>query len=80
LRPLRFHDLRHTFCSLAINAGSLTEVQHWAGHSDSRTTQRYLHYKARADEARRLAVVFTSAGDVASGVADQGTTGVTGLA
>lgn len=60
LRQLRFHDLRHTFCSLAINAGSIIEVQHWAGHSDSRTTQRYLHYKARADEARRLAAAFAA--------------------
>jgi integrase len=63
LRPLRFHDLRHTFCSLAINAGSIIEVQHWAGHSDSRTTQRYLHYKARADEAQRLAAAFAAPSD-----------------
>ena len=30
--PLRFHDLRHTFGSLAINKASLVEVQHWLGH------------------------------------------------
>lgn len=58
LRPLRFHDLRHTFGSNAINAGSLVDVQHWLGHADPRTTARYLHYKARTDEAQRLAAAF----------------------
>jgi integrase len=61
LRQLRFHDLRHTFASLAINVGSITEVQHWCGHADQRTTARYMHYKARADEARRLAAAFAPA-------------------
>lgn len=58
LRPLRFHDLRHTFGSLAINVGSQVEVQTWMGHADSRTTARYLHYKRRSDEAKRLAGAF----------------------
>jgi integrase len=58
LRPLRFHDLRHTFGSLAINVGSTIEVQHWMGHADARTTARYLHYKRRSGEARRLAEAF----------------------
>lgn len=53
LRPLRFHDLRHTFGSLAINKASIVQVQHWMGHSRSSTTERYLHYKSRADEAER---------------------------
>jgi len=51
LRPLRFHDLRHTFGSLAINFGSLGDVQHWMGHADAKTTTCYLHYKSRGDEA-----------------------------
>lgn len=58
LRPLRFHDLRHTFGSLAINKASIVQVQHWMGHSRSSTTERYLHYKSRADEARLLAEAF----------------------
>jgi integrase len=41
LRPLRFHDLRHTFGSLTINFGSLVQVQHWMGHADAKTTVRY---------------------------------------
>ena len=58
LRPLRFHDLRHTFGSLAINKASIVQVQHWMGHSRTSTTERYLHYKSRADEARVLAEAF----------------------
>lgn len=61
LRPIRFHDLRHTFGSLAITQGTPLEVQHWMGHADGRTTARYLHYRSRADEARRLATAFRAA-------------------
>lgn len=53
LPPLRFHDLRHTFGSLAINLGSQMEVQAWMGHADVRTAARYPHYRRRADEARQ---------------------------
>lgn len=58
LRPLRFHDLRHTFGSLAINKASIVQVQHWMGHSRTSTTERYLHHKSRADDARLLADAF----------------------
>ncbi len=34
LRPLRFHVLRHTFGSLAINRASIVQVQAWMGHAD----------------------------------------------
>ncbi len=41
---LRLHDLRHTFASLAVNAGiSLFQVQQLLHHSSSVTTQRYSH-------------------------------------
>ncbi len=55
LRPLRFHDLRHTFGSLAINRASIVQVQSWMGHADVDTTSRYLHHKSRADDAQLLA-------------------------
>jgi integrase len=58
LERLRFHDLRHTFGSLAINKGSLVQVQHWLGHANIETTTRYLHHKRRQDEARLLAGAF----------------------
>jgi hypothetical protein len=46
LERLRFHDLRHTFGSLAINKGSLVQVQHWLRHANIETTARYLHHSA----------------------------------
>jgi integrase len=59
LRELRFHDLRHCFGSLAINALTILELKEAMGHADVKTTMRYLHHKSRADEARRLAAAFT---------------------
>jgi integrase len=58
LPPLRFHDLRHTFGSLAINYASIVQVQAWMGHADIKTTMRYLHHKSRADEAKVLSQAF----------------------
>jgi integrase len=58
LPPLRFHDLRHTFGSLAINHASIVQVQAWMGHADIKTTMRYLHHKSRADEAKVLSQAF----------------------
>lgn len=50
---LRIHDLRHSFASLAVNAGaSLYDVQKLLGHSSSQMTQRYAHL---ADETLRNA-------------------------
>ena len=60
LPRLRFHDLRHTFGSLAINVASIVQVQAWMGHSDIKTTMSYLHHKSRADDARLLAGTFRS--------------------
>jgi integrase len=58
LRRLRFHDLRHTFGSIAINRASLVQVKEWMGHADIKTTERYLHFKERGDEADLLANAF----------------------
>ena len=49
LRKIRFHDLRHTSASLLLKAGmQLTDVMHWLGHKNFRTTQRYSHLEARS--------------------------------
>jgi integrase len=58
LRPLRFHDLRHTFGTLAVRKAELTAVQAWMGHSHIGTTMRYIHHRDRGDEARLLAEAF----------------------
>jgi integrase len=58
LRPLRFHDLRHTFGTHAIRTADPRELQEWMGHADFATTEIYLSYKPRAEAARRLAAAF----------------------
>lgn len=58
LRPLRFHDLRHTFGSLAIKTTDVRDVQAMMGHADLQTTTRYLHHKPQKDAARKLAKAF----------------------
>ncbi len=41
-QPLSPHSLRHTFVTLALDAGaSLRDVQDAAGHADAWTTRRY---------------------------------------
>jgi integrase len=64
LRPLCFHDLRHTFGTHAIRTADPRELQEWMGYADFATTEIYLSYKPRADAARRLAAAF---GDGTSG-------------
>jgi integrase len=45
LRPVRFHDLRHTFGTRMAAAGApLRAIQEWMGHSDQRTTLIYADY------------------------------------
>jgi integrase len=58
LRPLRFHDLRHTFGTRMIAKADIRRVQEWMGHSDVQTTMRYLHYAPRADDAALVAEAF----------------------
>ena len=48
LRPLRFHDLRHTFGTRMIAKADIRRVQEWMGHADIQTTMRYLHYAPAA--------------------------------
>jgi len=44
----RFHDLRHTLSTSMARAGEpVTSIQAWLGHSDLKTTQRYMHYAPR---------------------------------
>lgn len=60
LRPLRFHDLRHTFATTMIARTSIRRVQEWMGHSDLHSTMRYLHYAPRDDDADLVAEAFAS--------------------
>lgn len=58
LRPLRFHDLRHTFGTLAVRRAEIPAVQAWMGHAHVGTTMRYIHHRDRGDEARLLSEAF----------------------
>jgi integrase len=58
LRPLRFHDLRHTFGARMIARADIRRVQEWMGHADIQTTMRYLHYAPRDEDARLVAEAF----------------------
>lgn len=44
VKPIRFHDLRHSFASIFMMAGgSIYELQKILGHSSIRMTERYSH-------------------------------------
>lgn len=58
IRPRRFHDLRHTFGSLAIQQFDLIAVKDMMGHSKLTTTERYLHSKPRPDDVAKLTEAF----------------------
>jgi integrase len=58
VRKLRFHDLRHTFGSIAIDQATIVQVQAWMGHADVQTTMKYMHHRSRAGDARLLSAAF----------------------
>jgi integrase len=59
LRPLRFHDLRHTYGSLLAAAGiDLVSIQAVMGHSALSTTSRYLHARPVAEQAEAFTRAF----------------------
>lgn len=54
-RPLRFHDLRHTYGSLLVAGGiDLASVKAAMGHSHITTTERYLHARPAGELADRF--------------------------
>jgi integrase len=60
MRPLRWHDLRHTFGStLAANGIDLVTIKSVMGHADLKTTERYLHAKSEAEMAARFTQAFS---------------------
>jgi integrase len=45
VRPVRFHDLRHTFGTRMAGAGApLRFIQEWMGHRDYKTTEIYADF------------------------------------
>ena len=58
LRPLRFHDLRHSFGSLVIREFDPVSVKDFMGHAKITTTERYLHSRSRRTDTARLTKAF----------------------
>jgi integrase len=54
LAHLRFHDLRHTFGTLAVQEFALSDVKAYMGHADIATTMIYVHHVPQHDAADRL--------------------------
>ena len=55
-----FHDLRHTFGTLAVQAFPLSDVQAYMGHSDIATTMVYVHHTPQHAAADRLGQLVAS--------------------
>jgi integrase len=63
--PIVFHDLRHTFGTLAVEAWGLHDVQHYMGHSDIQTTMIYVHHVPKAAAADQLTRIVEAASGAA---------------
>ena len=62
MRPLRWHDLRHTFGSLLVAGGvDLVSVKDAMGHAELATTSRYLHARPASERAATFTDAFASA-------------------
>jgi integrase len=49
VRPVRFHDLRHTFGTvMAAEGAPIRDLMAWMGHADLKTTLRYAHHSPGA--------------------------------
>jgi integrase len=57
-RPLRFHDLRHTFGTRVIGVADIRRVQEWMDHANVQTTMQYLHYVPRPHDAALVGNAF----------------------
>ncbi|HUB72806.1 MAG TPA: site-specific integrase [Solirubrobacteraceae bacterium] len=61
VRPLRFHDLRHTFGSrLAAKGVDVVTIKDAMGHSALATTSRYLHARPASEQAQVFTAAFTA--------------------
>lgn len=63
LKRIRFHDLRHSFGTLAVQVFPLTDVKAYMGHADIQTTMIYVHHVPAVDAAGRLQRAIYESGD-----------------
>jgi integrase len=64
-KAFRFHDLRHTFGTLAVQAFPLSDVKAFMGHADVSTTMVYVHHVPQHDAAERLSLIVAASDDYA---------------
>jgi integrase len=63
VRPVRFHDLRHTFATrLAASGTPIRAIQEFLGHADAKTTQIYAHYAPSEHEVALVDAAFALQG------------------
>jgi integrase len=61
VRPVRFHDLRHTFATrLAASGTPIRTIQEFLGHADAKTTQIYAHYAPSEHEVKLVDAAFSA--------------------
>jgi integrase len=65
--PIVFHDLRHTFGTLAVEAWPLHDVQAYMGHADIQTTMIYVHHTPKTAAADALTRIVEAASGVDNG-------------
>ncbi|MGD1058351.1 MAG: site-specific integrase [Solirubrobacteraceae bacterium] len=64
VRPVRFHDLRHTFGTrMAAQGVPMRTLQEMMGHRDFKTTLIYADYAPSAREAEWVEAAFTTTGE-----------------
>jgi integrase len=60
--PIRVHDLRHSYCTWAVNVWPVTKVKEFAGHRDIKTTMRYVHHQTKSEDADLADAFLAAAG------------------
>jgi integrase len=63
LKRVRFHDLRHSFGTLAVQVFPLSDVRAYMGHADIQTTMVYVHHVPADDAAERLSRAVVASDD-----------------
>ena len=72
LKRIRFHDLRHSFGTLAVQVFPLSDVKAYMGHADIQTTMVYVHHVPADDAAERLSRAVEGSGDFLHGGVEGG--------
>ena len=76
LRPIRFHDLRHSCASLLLSQGiPMKQIQDWLGHSTFATTAdiySHLDFNSKQESAEAIAQAFTPAPPVEAADQEEG--------